>query len=495
MVLHILAIPTVSFAQQFQSLFDIDSSRDWGFDLFCRNDSTYFIRCTSFNYSVGHKYISWIKIAYDGKTVLETKRLVNRFADLYPGNPAQTKTNGAGYIAPVSLVYSHDTTFRATCGLVRYNYFGDTIFLRTYTDTSIYVESLSSCAVMPDGGYIAGGFRGILHPTRYPGLIVRTDSMGDTLWTHTYQKFTSQWSTINNLIPLPDGRTVVGAMSTQYIDEGPPYYYTYWHNTPWFFVLDSLGNILRDTLYGNEHLVLGPLNTFCGNLYQDAAGGYIHIGAFDSLINPDPSAYIDFPSYIAHLDTNFRITWLTHLQFDTLGHRQPVVVKQLRDSSYLIAGDFWDFTACGNSGWAAKISRSGTIVWDHVYRSSNDSTHCAYFRDAAELPNGNLVFVGSAMNDSLPAWHTNNDVWLVSTDSNGCEIPGCLIPPIDSSAAVRTITNNAARFTLYPNPTSGNLTVQAPSSGTFIICNLLKFYKGYFNTILVFAIFFLLYFY
>jgi len=51
-------------------------------------------------------------------------------------------------------------------------------------------------------------------------------------------------------------------------------------------------------------------------------GGYIHIGEFNTLYTSDPSDIENFPGYIAHLDTNFRITWITTFSYNyAYGHR------------------------------------------------------------------------------------------------------------------------------------------------------------------------------
>jgi len=76
------------------------------------------------------------------------------------------------------------------------------------------------------------------------------------------------------------------------------------------------------------------------------------------------------------------------------------------------------------------------------------------------------------MNDTLPAWHTNEDVWLVGTDSNGCILPGGCNPNTTDGVKPLTLPKEQA-FRVYPNPTTGSFTILASGAGTFTLYTLL----------------------
>jgi len=281
--------------------------------------------------------------------------------------------------------------------------------------------------------------------------------MGDTMWTRTYQFDTTQLVQINNIIPLAEGRIVVGATSSHIKDTGADEYY---YNGAWFMVLDSMGNIIIDTVYS-----IGFMSG--GNIFPDMNGGYIIWGAFDSLYMSNPNDIESFPNFIAHVDSNFRITWITDFPYTNIdGHRTAWMMHQLRDSNYIILGDQIVTSAAGSYGWAAKVGRNGTILWNHYYLS--DSANTGALRDMAERPDGSLIFTGTTMNDTLPAWHTTEDVWLVSTDSNGCENVSC------TPRYTKTTSPGLPKgeVTVYPNPTSGEFTVQAQSAGMLEVYNI-----------------------
>ena len=455
----LLIAPLLSSAQYFQGLYDADSSQDWGYDIFLQPDGSYFVFGTQINTTTTDVWRLFnMKISADGSTVIGKNILECANASLFIGVWGEIKKlpSGNGYVAPFTVEKIYDDTIpRGWGGILKYNNAGDTTFLKTYTDTSIYYDAFDALGFMPDGGYIIGGGHGFDTPSYYPAYVIRTDSSGDSIWTHTYQKYSDQQAVVINVVTLNDGRIVVGAMST-YQENIPGFGYIP-HNSPWFLLLDSLGNVIKDTIYGSNYMV----GYNCGELYSDMSGGYIYIGIYDSLFTPDPTDAVNYPCYIAHLDTNFNITWITEFPYTfEQGHRQGVIMRQLRDSSYILLGDDWSDCLVHDRGFAAKISRTGEIRWSNTYYAQ--ITQDAYIRDMVEKTDGSLLFTGQSFDDSLPAWHQHYDMWLLGVDSNGCEIPGCNITGIKNIIQPKTLS-----FSVYPNPTYGPLTVNSTAGGTF----------------------------
>lgn len=152
------------------------------------------------------------------------------------------------------------------------------------------------------------------------------------------------------------------------------------------------------------------------------------------------------------------------------GHRYTLKVTQLHDGNFLTQLCAVVSTATQNlpMGWAAKFDRHGNIIWNHFYVS--DSFNTCYFYDVVEKPDGSLVFFGQSYNDTLPVTHQYADMWIVGVDSNGCELSGgCstnLWPagtsPIPSEGGV----------TVFPNPSTGRMTVRVPVEGVFMVYDL-----------------------
>ena len=463
-VMLLVAASQLCYGQYFQGLYDADSSQEWGYDIHLQPDGNYLVFGMQINTTTSHVWKLFnLEISSDGSSIMSKHILECSSANYFIGIYGEVKKlqTGTGYVAPFTVEKTYGGNARGWGGILKYNNAGDTTFLKTYTDTSIYYDAFNSLAIMPDGGYIIGGAHDFDTPSYYPAYLIRTDSFGDSLWTHTYQKYTNQEAGVINVIAQNDGKIVVGAMSTY--QEFISGFGNISHNTPWFLLLDSLGSILKDTLYGSEYMV--GYNS--SELFGDMNGGYIYIGIYDSLFTLDPTNAINFPCYIAHIDTNFHITWITEFPYTAdQGHRQGVLMRQLHDSSYVLLGDDWSDSSAYNKGFAAKISRTGEIIWSHTYY--NEAKQDAYFRDMAEKPDGSLIFTGVTFNDTIPSWHQYRDMWLIGVDSNGCEIPGCNVTGIKN-----IIKHNQQSYIVYPNPSSNELTIEHAADCDVRIFNLL----------------------
>ena len=455
-----LIAPGYCFSQYFQRLQDFDSTYDWGWDIFRRNDGSLFVIGGSEKQPTVPYLSTMTLLSPDGTAILSRRQLNIDSCGIYPGNPGETRRlPDSGYLMPLTIQSSFGGAFRSRAGLARLDANGDTLFVKKYTDTTKDFEGIYPCTITPSKHYLIGGFREQNNvPDSYKGLVICTDSLGDTLWTHIYQEPWGNPSCVNSIIPLPDGRIVIGAMDMRRVTVPGNFYY---HNSPWFIITDSLGNILKDTLYNNTY-------GGGGTIYKDKNGGYIHFGEIELFVNPDPTGIENFPSYIAHLDTNFRVEWITTLPYtDYYGRRACWQVKQLRDSAYLMIGDINSYHAPFDAGWAAKVSRTGALLWTHEYYS--DTNHYAYLRDAVEQPDGSIVLVGKSYNDTTPSWHVPiGDIWLVGVDSNGCEMPGCG-PDTVGNLTVQDIQPPENGISIYPNPSNGSITVDAQRAGSLTL--------------------------
>ena len=313
---------------------------------------------------------------------------------------------------------------------------------------------------MPSGGYIAGGQYGLLADSYLPCWIVKTDTLGDTIWTHTYQKFTNHTSSVNQLIPLADGKIAVGANTVRNVGSE---WNGYKDAEPWFMILDSLGNLIKDTVYSEGY-------ESSGYLYKDINDGYVTIGNIDYIYEGDTNSVRNFPAYIAHLDTNFRTTWQTIFPYDSLYNSYVVIeyVKQLNNKSYIVVGDQWYDNGNWVNGWAAKISISGEILWSHYFNAGDTAHDVAFLRGVIEKPDGSLILVGCSHNDTVPSVWTNENLWLLGVDSNGCENAWCA--PAEVKIIKQPLSNV---LKVYPNPTFGSITLTATITGKFILYTIL----------------------
>jgi hypothetical protein len=443
--------------QYFSNLQNGDTSTDFACNILRRPDNTLFVLSNG-GYTGGGGYLLFSMVTNADASQQLNKQFIKSDTFSYSfGYTGRVKTTTNGYLMDVTMQgpSSPQNGFTSQAMLARYDIQGNTILLKSYTDTNLNFDYTWDCAVLQDGSYLLGGSRENISLTDFPAVLWHTDSSGNLIWEHIYDIVPGNVTKVNSLDTLDDNRILIGlySRSIAYTNATHDYY----SNQPWFIIIDTTGTILRDTFYSSGRYSGG------GFIFKDKTGGYFHYGTLDSVFNPN---YIDepanFPQYVSHLDTNFRIDWLTSFITDTGIAKNIWAVKQLHDSGYIIVGNYYDYPM-HVVGWAAKVNRYGTVVWDNIYPDypQND----AYLVDAIELHDHNFIMVGSAKDVTLPTWR-EYDAWILGIDSNGCEINGC------TPTGIKGLNRSIPSLSLSPNPSSGVFTVETPVAGALRLYNL-----------------------
>jgi hypothetical protein len=96
--------------------------------------------------------------------------------------------------------------------LLRTDVFGNTVWTRTYGGSG----SDDGCSVRPtlEGGYIVGGWTGSFGSGKYDVWLLKTDSLGDTLWTRTYGG--SNWDLGKSVCQTQDGGYVIAGRASSF---------------------------------------------------------------------------------------------------------------------------------------------------------------------------------------------------------------------------------------------------------------------------------------
>ncbi len=453
-------LPQAIFAQYANRLYDVDSNSEFGYNIRVVNDTGLFIHGAA-NTVAGSAVLFSLKLNASRNEISHSKIV-------YPGSRLVTANNGrlrqladGTYATGFSLFTPSTPHVRARAGFMKMDANGDTIFTKLYTDTFLHDDVVWDLIEMPDHGFMLAGERYDTSPI-CRGIIWRLDNVGNKIWEREYVKAAGIVCTINSIQLLPDSRILMGAALWLPAQVGQ---YQYTRNIPWFVLLDTMGNMLHDIEY-SIHYSGSTMYGQGGNIFKDKNGGYFHWGGLDSFIVQDASDFTNQPHYVAHLDTNFQIVWI--INFANVHSKVRIwQVKQLSDSGYLAVGVFMtDFLPTSNPrGWAARISKAGTIIWQNYY--TVDFHYDGYLVDAIERPDKSFLLVGTQKSNSLPSWHLF-DVWLVGIDSNGCIMPGCNIL---TSVPLEPETKDD--FSLYPNPTSGQFTIHSLQAGHLYITNIL----------------------
>ncbi len=357
-----------------------------------------------------------------------------------------------GFFVAASIADSGNVNGR---GIVyRFDNNGDTLWTRTF-DTPEY--ELFNCARQTgDKGFLMVGTS--YSPTNVPRYwLVKTDSMGITQWD-TVMSGSGYASTIE---VTNDGGYIIGGAGGNNL------------STARIVKTDSMGNVewVKNHFTGNRYGCY-----WAAGVASD--GGYYIWGCNDTVIDPT-----DFylTATVAKLDSVGNRVWTNH--YRGLNNKLIAVyqVKELANGDIVIGGERDDENPLLSvGGWLLKMDNRGNTIWQKTHTYTQDSTfklgsNSVY--DFNTTSDGGLIVTGTAFNDIDPGpnFNNNQDIWLLKLDSIGnwyAPPDTACPPPCDTTGITETPTLQAK---LYPNPTTGTLTIELPGGqgGIMALYNLL----------------------
>jgi hypothetical protein len=330
-------------------------------------------------------------------TILLALLFVSTAAAWEPGDTLWTRTYGGteadqafcvdqtaddGYIV-AGQTYSFGAG-EADFYLVKANSLGNMVWSRTYGGSdSSYAQSVQQTT---DGGYILAGGTYSFGAGDADFYIVKTDPLGDTLWTRTEGGSDHDWA--HSVQQTTDGGYIVAGATNSFGAGGYDFY---------LVKTNSAGGTLWSRTYG------GRGDDYGRSVQQTADGGYIVAGYADSF------GAGGYDIYLVKTDSLGNILWT-----GTYGgsvDEEGRFVQQTSDGGYVVAGCTRSFGAGLYDFYLVKTDPLGTLEWDRTYGGdSND--RASSVRETND--SGYIVTGGTA---SFGAGH--QDVYLVKTDAHG----------------------------------------------------------------------------
>ncbi|MCP4631566.1 MAG: T9SS type A sorting domain-containing protein [candidate division Zixibacteria bacterium] len=265
--------------------------------------------------------------------------------------------------------------------LVKANSTGDTSWTKTYGGTDI--DWATSVYQTADGGYIVGGYSGSSPAVSEDYILLKTDSNGDTLWTHYYGGTSGQegWA----LQITSDG----GYVMAGFTGSGGTSVYLVKTNGD--------GDILWTRTYGGSNADMGR------DVQQTSDGGYILTGYTKSF---GAGAY---DVYLVKTDENGDTLWTR--TYGGESNDQAYEVMQTSDNGYIIAASTKSFGSGGWDFYVIKTDNGGTVEWEKTFGGAADDEGFA----VNITQNGDFIISG----DSKSFSDGNRDIYVVALNPNG----------------------------------------------------------------------------
>ena len=309
----------------------------------------------------------------------------------YQAGYASYSNDGLQTIDGGFVIASHGvgiTNMMADVYLVRTDSMGDTIWTRTYGGFQADVPH--SIAVTSDLGYILAGETDSYGDPSGDFYILRVDSNGDTLWTRSIG--TQHQDRAECVIQDQAGDFLV----TGHTDNME----TYFHYIP-LVKYDDYG----DTLWTRSYDYLN-----CGGqgIIQDQNGDYVIAG----ICWPDND---ESDGYLIKTNTEGDTIW-TRI-YEVILHNSFTDIKNTADGGYIIAGkmktgpdDQYDFHLL-------KTDVDGDILWTCIFGGEG-------YEDAAavqQTDDGGFIIIGRSDSFDPDGFH---EVWMIKLDQEGTLVEG-----------------------------------------------------------------------
>ncbi|TET45131.1 T9SS type A sorting domain-containing protein [candidate division TA06 bacterium] len=285
------------------------------------------------------------------------------------------QTNDRGYIIAGTAFVIADSAFRIY--LIKTDSLGDSLWTRTYGNS---LADFGSCVRQTkDGGYIVAGVY-----SYNDVYLIKTDSVGDSLWSGVYGDFTPEYG--YGVQETDDGGYIVVGR-----------YFAGPRNDVYLVKTDSIGNALWTKTYGGDDSDVG----YC--VEQTGDGGYVLVGYTSSFGAGQEDIYL------IRTDSSGDTLWTRTYGGNSLDW--GYLVHETSDGGYVICGGTWSFGPGHIDAYLIKTDSFGDTIWTRTFGGfSEDWGSCVQITD-----DGGYVVAGWAASFGAG----NYDFYLIKTDSLG----------------------------------------------------------------------------
>lgn len=354
------------------------SSDDAGFSVAQTKDSGYIVTGYTSSFGAGNKDVYLVKTNEDGNCL---------FLKTFGGTDDEvgysvSQTTDYGYI-----ITGYAKSFGAGDAdiyLVKTDSLGNPLWMQIYGGDK---EDIGYSVIQStDGGYVITGSTKSYGTGGLDVYLIKTDSIGDTLWTKTFGGIAND-----------AGRSVIQAVDGGYVISGWITYYGGDYQEIYLIKTDSAGDTVWTRNFG------GLNNDVAYSVKQTTDGGYT-IAGWTTSYGPDRENI-----YIIKTDSNGDSLWANNFGGNKNDYGQSTV--ETSDSGFVVAGYTNSYTTKYDV-CLIKFDKFGNTLWSKSFGANYDD----YGYSVKQTSDKGYIITGAMANSSYPYCL---DVCLIKTDSLG----------------------------------------------------------------------------
>lgn len=261
----------------------------------------------------------------------------------------------------------------------------DSLWSRTYGGTGS--DGCNAVVQTSDGGYAMAGLSPSFGAGDIDFWLVKTDSLGDSLWSRTYGGEGEPDGGLA-LEYTVDGGFVMAGYTDSYGAGG---------RDMWLLKVDANGDSVWSQTFG------GSTFDYCWTMTQTSDGGFALAG------NTDSYGAGDKDIWLVKTDASGDSLW-SHT-YGGSGYEGAFEVQQTSDGGYILAGYTPSFGAGGRDAWLVKTDANGDSLWSQTYGGSAEERGWSVQQTA----DGGYILAGTTTSFGAG----DDDLWLIKTDANG----------------------------------------------------------------------------
>lgn len=356
--------------------------QDWSTSVLQIQDGGYAITgCTQ---SFGSTGLDILFLKTDSLGDLICLKTYRPFADAYGTCIVQNPDKGFAMVGIVTDVPLFSLIF-----MMKTDSTGDSLWTKYYIFPINTFETAWSMVRTADNGYAMAGKTNRFTDAS-DGYLVKTDSLGDTLWTKYFATIPHKTEEFFSITNCNDGGYAMAGRTNGYSSDYD------------FFVVktDSNGNKEWEKVYGDSDTDNGRA------IIQTLDGGFIVAGETRSY-GSNPGYTFDL--YLVKIDVNGDVIWDS--TYGGIEDEACRSVNQTTDGGYIIAGHTHSFGAGVNDVYLVKIDSIGNLEWQSTYGGAQSDG--AY--DVKQTSDSGYIITGLTKSYGAGI----SDVYIVKTDPDG----------------------------------------------------------------------------